>query len=758
MLRTVAVTLSLLFTISALPATLTQERRVVPIGPLTRAANYQAGADVASNGHGFLAIWIDGRANHDGYQDTGSLLWGSHFAVDGTLTSLEGLKLSDGVYAARIASDGDHYLIATRRVDGIYAQSFDGDGHALADAVKVAASTTAPIMLASNGSSYLLATNNQSAIQWQMLDRLGRPAGAPQVIAGSTAWNGNALIVTNDGAYHLISGTQNCTPGQSCSYGVADVVVRNGTAAAPRTLVAQSLFLGYVVAASSGNQFMVAWIAVNNQQLFINEQIFDSSDNAVTAARPIAQYFQEPITASWDGARYLVSRLGDSYALVGQRVGRDGEPIDATPFVIASNTGSEGAFTRGGGRTAIVWSSGNATVPSDVYGRVVFDFNDLAATSSEGIRLSNAPSVQHSPATAFLGGKAIRVWHAGDGNGSIEMALDGGNTVVLSPETGDSQHDPDVAAIGDVALVAWRSDTRALRRVLGVRIDANGKRLDQTPIVIDQDASLAVPPARDRVSVATDGHAFLVAWSGRYVVAAKRIAKDGSPLDAAPIAASHSEFFLTDGVRVVWTGSMYVVVFAFEDNGLTLHPPIFVTQIYAARITSAGVALDSAENRVVYAENGAALGGGPSIAAAGDRVVIAFSAEPFADVFRVELHAVELSVNPLPTPAASRVLARLAYPFQYAISDVGIAARGGTFLVTWSQDGANGAEVRAQLLDRGGSFVVADNDAYDVTVTPEATGFSFTYARTDPEAGYVARLFSRDLVLAPEKHRATAIR
>src|SRR5689334_16752883 len=141
MSRTVAVFLSLLFTLSALPVTLTQERRVVPSGPLTRVANYQGQADVASNGHGFLAIWIDSRAAHGGYQNTGILLWASHFAFDGTLTSPAGFKLAGGVFDARIASDGNDYLIATRRSDGIYTQPFDDEGHALADALKVDAAT-----------------------------------------------------------------------------------------------------------------------------------------------------------------------------------------------------------------------------------------------------------------------------------------------------------------------------------------------------------------------------------------------------------------------------------------------------------------------------------------------------------------------------------------------------------------------------------------------------------------------------------------
>lgn len=745
MTRTIAVVLSLVVTLSALPATLTQERRVVSPGSLTRAANYQLQPDVASNGRGFLAIWLDTRADRDSYTYTGSLLWGSHFGIDGTLTSPEGLKLAEKVYSARIASDGNDYLIAIRRGDGIYTQRFDDEGHALADALEVDGVMADPMILVSNGSGYLLTSNNQTAIQWRMLDRLGRPIGEPHVIPASTAATNNALIVTNDGVYHLIYGTQNCS-GEGCIYGAADLAVSNGGAATTRTLITLPSYIGYVSAASAGDQFLVAWGGTSG----VSEQVFDSRDTAVTPARKLAPAFRQALTVWWDGARYLVSgEDGSSVVLLGQRVGRDGVPIDATPFVVASGAGTRAAFARAGGRGVAVWSASNGSaVPPDIYGHVVFDFNDLAVTLTGQVRLSNAPPVQHSPATAFLAGKALRVWRSGDGNGSIAMAIDGGDTVVLSPENGDSQRDPDVAAIGDVALVVWRSYGLA-RRVLGIRIDANGKPLDQQPIVIDEN-TLAAPSSRDRASVATDGHAFLVAWTGAFVVNAKRIASDGSLLDAAPIVASHNDHFVPAGVKALWNGTNYVVVYDFEDNGLTLLPPVIVVELFAVRITSSGVALDTAANRLLYQEAGAI--GEVSAAAAGNRLIIAFSETPYSASLHSELHTVEVSVDPLPNPVASHVIAQVAYPF--AISDAGIAARGDTFLVTWSQDGANGSAVRAQFLDRGESFVVDDDDAYDVTVAPNANGFSFTYARTDPDADSVAQLFTRDLVLPPEKHRA----
>ncbi len=747
--RIVAVTLSLLFTLSALPETLTQEHRVVPLGPLTRAANAQFEPDIASNGHGFLAIWIDGRASHTVYQSTGSLLWASHFAVDGTLTSAAGIKLADGVLDARIASDGNDYLIATRHTNGIYTQLFDDEGQPLADAIKVDSATTVPMILASNGSSYLLATNRESAIQWRTLDLLGRPAGDPQVIPGSNAWTNNAVIVTNDGAYHLIYGTVECVSGQGCTYGVDDVAVTNGHAAEPRRLVAPSSFMGYVAAASSGNRFLVAWVDATAT----HEQLYDSNDNAVTTARTLGPTFDAVLTVGWDGARYLVAQPNAAGALGAQRVGADGELLDTTPFLVTSDIAQQPGIARGGGRVGIVWSATFGSPVADVYGRVVFDFNELAATAATPLRLSNAPSVQHSPAAASLGGRTIRVWRAGDGNGSIEMALDGGGAAVLSPENGDTQHDPDIAAIGDVALIVWRSDTHSLRRVLGVRVDANGNRLDHDPIVIDQEAPLPVPPALDRVSVATDGQAFLVAWSGRYVVSAMRIAKDGSLLDGVPVTASNAGFFLTSAVKAVWTGTTYVVVFAYEDNHLTLHPPIEVVELYAARITSSGVPLDAGENRSVYEELGAVLED-LSAAAGGGRVVIAISELSTVSPTQCNVRTVDISADPPPVPIASHLIAQVAYPFTFGIPDVSIAARGGTFLVAWSQDGPNGTEVRGQLLDRGESFVVSEGNAYDVTVSPDASGFTFTYARVDPDALDVARLFTRDLVMTPGRHRA----
>jgi hypothetical protein len=658
------------------------------------------------------------------------------------------MKLADGVFDARIASDGTDYLIVMRRLDGFYTQRFDDQGNPLADAIKIATAGSVPMILASNGSSYLFAISVLGGVQWQMLDRLGRPAGNPQIVSGSDIGN-DAVAVTSDGIYHLIYETEDCVLGQGCSFGVADLAVANGHAGGPQMLVAPSNFIGYIAAASSGNRFLLTWVSANA----INEQIFDSNDIAASTVRVLGTTFSAPLVAGWDGSRYLVTHSNASGALGAQRVGADGEVIDAVPFVIASNAALLHALATGGGRVGVVWSAPSASQVVDVYGRIVFDFNELAATSAPPLRLSNAPPVQHSPAAASLEGRTIRVWRGGDGNGSIEMAVDGGGTVVLSPENGDNQHDPDIAAIGDVALIVWRSDTRPLRRVLGVRVDANGKTLDQSPIVIDEDTSMVVPPARDRVSVATDGNNFFVAWSGFYVVDAKRVAKDGSLLDASPIVATHSDFFLTSGVKAVWNGATYVVVYAFEDNPLLLRPTFQVVRLYAARVSSSGVALDTDASRAVYEELGAALSDF-SAAAAGNRVVIAFS--EVSNLFSFDLRTVEISADAPPIPLTSQLITQLAYPFTYGMPDAAIAARGDTFLVAWTQDGPNGSEVRGQLLDRGDSFVVSQDDSYDVTVSPDANGFSFTYARTDPEADDVAQLFTRDLVMTPARHRAAA--
>src|SRR5436309_11656425 len=98
MFRWMAVFLPLALSVFAFAATLTPERRVAPIGGITRAAWDQGLSTIASNGGGFVAVWSDLRSSHRGTSATlrEALLYASHIELDGTFNPAAGVEIGSG--------------------------------------------------------------------------------------------------------------------------------------------------------------------------------------------------------------------------------------------------------------------------------------------------------------------------------------------------------------------------------------------------------------------------------------------------------------------------------------------------------------------------------------------------------------------------------------------------------------------------------------------------------------------------------------
>lgn len=113
--------------------------------------------------------------------------------------------------------------------------------------------------------------------------------------------------------------------------------------------------------------------------------------------------------------------------------------------------------------------------------------------------------------------------------------------IVLPPSFGSApraQEAPDVAwsSSGRTFLVAWR-EWSARGSVVAARVDASGKVLDSTGIVVDDDVFKVEPAVR----VVACGDVFLLVWAsheGAPVVRARRVDARGRLLDGRPLAVS----------------------------------------------------------------------------------------------------------------------------------------------------------------------------------------------------------------------------
>ncbi len=706
----------------AIAATLTPERRAVPMSGLAAAAGQDVLCCVASNGDGFVAVWHDERSGHYAEGRRGNdAVYGTHLNADGTASPATGIQYfaTSLVGLSSIASDGSRYVVSAAFGDGIYARRLDRDGQPVGDPNFIRSIIPGlPVsILASNGNGYILATAGEDiSPTWIRLDANGRAAGPVHTVDDEnfSPTGSPILLTTSDGSYHLLLRTH-----EGIYAGPAfDVTIDDHDNATVRGLPVS--VAAWWSAVAVGNHIALTWQSAESAtSVTLSEQILDAADQPIGPVHTVVMPGVDtaPPTIAYDGTELLIAQPVGHDTLYGARLTASGDPIDSQPFVIAGNVRLLETAS-GSGKAALVWWSNR-----DIDARVVGSFDELVSSPAAPARISNAPAVQESPVTAFLGGRRLTVWREGDVNGSIKASFDGGSAITIAPEDATVQKEPDVAVAGDIAMIAWRSEASASTqlRILGARLRADGTVLDPTPIVI---ADGALPASiQDGVSIATDGHSFIVVWAGSSGIEAKRVSPAGAVLDPSPLTVGSTNDHVATCPRALWTGSEFVFVY-----------------VTGASITTSGL---SGSPVLLYqgAANWIPYRNGISASASGSRVVVAWADQTN------QIQTLEFSAN-APAPQTPRAIAAAA-----PSSRVSVASRGGAFLVAWSSpvDLTPQEQVQAIILDQTAAFLVAPADAYDVNVMPTPAGFTFTYARTDPDATNVAQLFTRDLVITRQR-------
>jgi hypothetical protein len=262
------------------------------------------------------------------------------------------------------------------------------------------------------------------------------------------------------------------------------------------------------------------------------------------------------------------------------------------------------------------------------------------------------------------------------------------------------QERPDLAAAGDVKLAVWLEyDTAARTRVnVAMRLDSSGAPLGP-PIAIGTTTN----PYRPRV--ASNGTDWLVVWRTDLNVYARRVAHDGTLLDAAPL--------LLDGLRpqtdldVVWDGTSYVVVWG---GGVKL----FISVLGAARIPASGNPSPAfiVESRPPVPN--------PVIAAGPNGALIVWN-------FSNQIHGALLSPSDVITPLTFSV------PYGYVSS---IAWNKDAFLVAMRGGTPFGAELSWMVVDAFGnvrSHTAIETKYANGTAHVSAFGDDFLLLWNDPE-------------------------
>jgi len=220
-----------------------------------------------------------------------------------------------------------------------------------------------------------------------------------------------------------------------------------------------------------------------------------------------------------------------------------------------------------------------------------FDNGEFLIDTSNA--LSPAPFNEGSPALAFDGENFLVVWEDGRNGSDIYGARVTPAGVVLDTAgiaistAAGNQGSPALAFDGENFLVVWQ-DGRS-----GFGGDIYGARVTPTGVVLDQQG-IAVSTAvsqKESPTLAFDGENFLVAWtnqrSGDYSdIYGARVTPAGVVLDTVGIAISTAEGG-QESPSLAFDGENFLVV--WEDARSDSY-----WDIYGARVTPAGVVLDPA--------------------------------------------------------------------------------------------------------------------------------------------------------------------
>lgn len=202
------------------------------------------------------------------------------------------------------------------------------------------------------------------------------------------------------------------------------------------------------------------------------------------------------------------------YDLYARRMASNGELL-GDPFPLGSTMPS---FASNGTKEMMVWSGGGFGNSYDVIARVADNFAALANAPQEANLLAYSPAAQNDVRVAGN----LAVWR--DSNGAISGTLNGSQIAIMPRNSYVSR--PVVAMGKKNYLVAWLQWESFLQtsywKVLGRRIAFDGTILDATPLML----ATNLGNTSDRPGVTYDGNAFVVTATSHHLYVA-RVTDDG---------------------------------------------------------------------------------------------------------------------------------------------------------------------------------------------------------------------------------------
>ncbi len=566
---------------------------------VTSASGQQAEPRVAWSGSEYLVVWTD---FDDPFRSTGDDIYGARISADGFVLDPDGVPIGAGIVdegQPDVAWNGSAWVVAWTAMVGngsdIRVERLTADLETIGpNDNNFAASSFAQsnVSLAVDGTTTVAIytdardsdTGDGTNIYMNLLDASGGMlddgfpivTGTVNQVAGGVAASPSGVLAT-------------WTAFEGGASGVEPVVHARrfigGSPAGPGVTIAGSGEMPRVSWGSDG--YLVAWNTVVDDDSKVMGRMVSlqvvagdpfsitsgmESENVAAVAASGPGYFVTATDKDFNG--------GAGRDVLGIRVVH-GAVLDELPirFATAARNQRDPALVDVGTSLVAVWAEEDEDTGWDIrMGRLSADGDPL---DGEGVAVAATTAFERFPAVGWDGSHVLVTWWDDqDDVGRMlarRMNPDGspaGSVIVLG--TGVAQHRAAVAAGSAGLAVAWG------RRIVNL---TNELRLQ----MFDGDATPAgpstviVPQAYGAfVGLAPLGDGFAASWSTTRIEA-KRLAADGTPIDATPLVLSSSDTdFYEELPAIASSGDQALVVWIRRDIDL----------VQAARIDTSGTVLD----------------------------------------------------------------------------------------------------------------------------------------------------------------------
>ncbi len=559
------------------------------------ATNRQYVPATAFDGTNFLVVWSDER---NGYAD----IYGARVSQSGIVLDYGGIAISTASgnqWYAAVAFDGVNFLVVWGTPGaGVFGSRVTLEGVVL-DPGGISISTLGGGIpaLAFDGDNYLVVWKDPRTGNYDIFGARVTPAGIVLEASGipisteaygqhdpSLAFDGeNYLVVWTDerNGYYDIYG---------CRMTPAGVVL--DTTGFPISTAMDGQ--GFSATAFDGTNYLVVWhdgrngpnLDIYGCRVSPNGIVLDSSGIVVSTAGGN----QSTPAVAFDGANFLVVWEDDwNWNISGARVSPDGQVLDTSSIVISTEIYWElhPAVTSDGNRCLVSWGDflDSWGEVSDLVGTRVTQ--DGVVLEPGGIVISTAANWQREAAVAFDGSNYLVAWSdwcGGELDSDIYASRVSPTGAVLDSlsfvvSTAVRCRHPVATFDGTNYLVVWE-EWIATARLRGVRVNPTGQVLDTLGIVISTQLAQYNP------AVAFDGSNYFVVWTGSTEpgINGARVSPDGQVLDTLSFVLWNGRCDVEEPA-IAFDGTNYFVV--CTDWREARDP-----EIYGARVSPSGVVLD----------------------------------------------------------------------------------------------------------------------------------------------------------------------